>query len=140
MTLEYVANEDCLIELGNTAGPPDLVYTGDVGITDPAITAIVSTKCKASAKGVCVTSFVFVWVVAGSDCPHTSITNDFVSGASTIVATAIKTKAEGSVVMRLGDASACVGTWKLKIAPFTVTPCACNIEVSDAGQVKVKAQ
>jgi hypothetical protein len=83
---------------------------------------------------------VITWAIATSQCPHTSATYDFVAGASVIPATATKTKAEGGLVLRKNDASTCAGTWKLKVSPFTVIPCACASKISSAGQGKTKAQ
>jgi len=142
MSLEDVANEDLAVKLTNSAGPPDLVYTGDVGITDPACTATVSTKCKAAGKGVCTKDLIFVWAVGGQDCPHTSATYTFVSGAATILPGATKVKAEGQLVLRKTDTAVagCIGVWNLTAPPNTPIACACSIEISDAGQTKAKAQ
>ena len=140
MALLPIGNEDLTVDLANLTGPPDIVYVGPVGITDPAVTAVVSPTCKAAGKGMCTTSLVSVWIVAGNDCPHTSILYDFVAGGGTILATAAKVLADGLPVMRETDAGACVGTWKLKVSPFTVVPCTCDSSVLSAGQIKVLAQ
>lgn len=146
MSLENVANEDMDIDLSNSAGPPDLIYTGSIKITDPAVTTTTSTKCKANSKGICTTVLTLAFVVTTKDCPHTSLTYDFVSGGGAVSPSSTKTKAENHLVLREGDedsiptGTGCVGTWKLKASPFTVSPCACGIEITNAGQTKVKAQ
>jgi hypothetical protein len=143
MSLENVANEDLEIDFSNNTGPSDISYTGVIGITDPAISTTISTKCEAVGKGICTDKIVAVFIVAGEDCPHTSALYDFVSGGGTITATATKVKAENEFVLRQGDANSvpgCIGSWKLKASPFTVEPCQCDFEISTAGQTKVKAQ
>lgn len=142
MSLDNVANEDMLVEFTNSAGPPDIVYTGAQGIDDTKIVPTISTKCKAAGSGICTTSVTMIFAVGGAECPHTSATYDFVSGAAVILPGATKTKAENQLVLREGDASAsgCIGGWTLKASPFTPLPCACACEISSAGQTKVKAQ
>lgn len=141
MSLENVANEDMEVSFSNTAGPPDIVYIGDQGIDTVKIVPITSNKCKAGGKGVCTTLVTCVFAVGGNECPHTSATHTFVAGAATIAPSATKTKAEGGLVLREGDASAagCIGSWTNNSTSATV-PCACGVEISAAGQDKVKAQ
>ena len=64
------------------------------------------------------------------------------AGAAVVQTSAIKCKAEGKIVLREGDSSlvGCVGSWTLTAAPFTALACACGVEISTAGQNKVKAQ
>lgn len=141
MSLELIANEDMDVDFSHSAGPPDLVYTGPVKITDPGFTVVTkSTKCKAGGKSICTNGLTYAWNVASAPCPHTSATYDFVAGAGSLVATAVKTKAEALAVLREGDASVCAGSWTLKVPPNTPIVCACNVEISAAGQTKAKAQ
>lgn len=141
----YVANEDMVIEFANNTGQ---TYTGDIGIADPAVTATVSTKCKAVGKGICTKDLAIAFVVGGKDCPHTFAGHTFVAGVVNIVATSASTKAENLIVLREGDANTllsappgtgCIGSWTNDSSGVTV-PCQCNVEISDAGQDKVKAQ
>ena len=140
MALELICNEDTTIAFSNSAGPPDITYTGDVGPTDIGVTSTISTKCKAEGKGVCTTGLTFTWVVTTADCPHTSASYNFVSGTGSVAVTATKTKAESQLVLRDSDTGTCAGTWKMIASPFTVVPCACSVSISDAGQTKAKAQ
>ena len=147
MALENVANEDMEVALSNTVDVGDLVYTGDVDLSDPGVSTTTSTKCKAAGKGISTTTCVLSWLLAGKPCPHTSATYNFVAGAGAVLPGATKTKAEGLLVLRENDEDTvagggvgCVGTWSLKVNPFTVVPCACDISISSAGQTKAKAQ
>ncbi len=148
MALENVCNEDMTVALSNNAGPPDIVYTGDVGITNAGVTTTQSTKCKALAKMVSTTSCILVWLQAAvppKPCPHTSATHTFVGGGGVVTASATKTKAEGFVVLREGDNDTvalggvgCIGGWL--DGGGNPVPCACDISISSAGQSKAKAQ
>lgn len=138
MPLKEVANEDLQISFSNTAGPGDLVYQGDQSLTPITIVAIPSTTCKAVGKYIETDEIVIVW---GGACAFTSLTYNFTSGGGNISATATKTKADGIVVLRKGDTGSCAGSWKNKLdPPGDVSNCTCDIEISDAGQTKVKAQ
>ena len=139
MAISFVCNEDLLIEAGFLFGPGDKVHTGQVGITHPAVTAIVSPTCKAVGKGICTTSLTYGWVVAGKDCLFTSPTYDFVAGGGSIAATGINILADGNIVILEEDYGPCVGTWKKKVHPFNVISCSCDLFVDFAGQTKVWA-
>ena len=145
MTLEFVANEDLEVEFSLTAGPPDLLYSTDQGIDVTKIVPIKSTKVKANSKEVCTQSITLTFAVGGNECPFSSVLYNFVGGVGTITATATKTKAENKLVLREGDTGTCVGTspalgWTLIANPFTPVTCTCDLEISDAGQTKIKAQ
>lgn len=140
MALENIANEDLLIEFSNTAGPPDIVYTGDKGLTYPGVAETLSTKCKALAKKIATTLLEYIFSSTVVPCPHTSGNYNFVSGTGTITATATKCRAESALVMREGDSGLCAGSWTLKVSPFTAVACACDTQISSAGQSKVKGQ
>jgi hypothetical protein len=141
MTLKDVCNEDMKVNFSNTAGPSDLVYTTDPGIDLVKVVPVLSTKCKALNKKVATTSVTITWTVATGGCPYTSATHVFIAGASSIAATAVKTKAENALVLRKGDSGVCAGTWQPPGGPPPPPlPCACDVEISDAGQTKAKAQ
>lgn len=144
MSLEWVATEDLLVNFSNNKGPGDLVYTGDVGLLTPGVSATTSTKCKILTRKVATTSIILTWLqlaVPPATCPHTSVTHNFNTGAGVVLATATKVTAEGSPVLRDADTgvpAGCVGLWILP--PATLVPCQCDITISSAGQVKAKAQ
>lgn len=138
MSLKNVANEDLLVKFSNSAGPPGIVYSGDVGIDAVSVKPILTIKCKASDKKIATTAITIVWTVA-SPCPHTAAGFTFVAGAGSIAATATKTKASGGLVLRVEDAGTCAGSWT-KNSDGTVVACACACEISDAGQSEAKAQ
>jgi hypothetical protein len=103
MALENVANEDLLVEFTNTVGPPDIVYTGDIGIDPVKVVPTKSTKCKAMSKLICTTGITLTFAVGGNECPHTSATYTFVAGVGTVTTTATKTRADAQIVLREGD-------------------------------------
>jgi len=140
MSLEYVANEDLKVKFTNSAGPPDLLYTGDKGIDLTEVVPTLSTHCKANSKKVATTLITVVWTSLG--CPFTSVTHTFIAGAALVQTSALKTKADGFIVLREGDSSllGCIGSWTPPSTPPLSIPCACSVEISDAGQTKAKAQ
>jgi hypothetical protein len=137
MTLKEVSNEDMQVAFSQTSGPPDSVYTGDKGIDLVEVVPTLSPKCKANAKKVATTGVTIVWTALG--CPFTSATHTFVSGGGSVSPTATKTKANGQLVLRKGDTGTCAGGWTNDSSGAAV-PCACDVEISDAGQTKAKAQ
>lgn len=135
-----IANEDLTIAFTKGSTPPDLVYLGDIGITDASVTTTTSTKCKAVGKKMVTTSITHVFNVATAPCPFSSATYDFIAGGAVIMPSALKCKAENNLVFLEGDSSVvgCIGSWKLKVSPFTVVPCACGVQINSAGQTKAK--
>ena len=139
MSLEDVCNEDMTVNFSNTVGPPDIVYTGDVGIDPVKVVPVLSSQCKILGKKIATTQVTITWV-AGT-CPHTSATHTHIAGAGNVAATATKVKADGQLVLRTGDTGACAGTWQPPGSPPpSPIACACNVEISGAGQTKMKAQ
>ena len=127
MSLESVAVQGCVIS--HSAGS---TVTGGVF----TVTSTPSAKVKAEDKGVfkaplsvSFTGGSFPGLVAGS-----------VKGTGTISATAIKTKAENILVMRESDVGTFTGTGTLPPPAVGEGPAAGPIEISSAGQTKVKAQ
>lgn len=141
MPLKEIANEDLTVKFTMSAGPPDKVYAGDPGIDPVKIVAVKAPKASVGGKKVCTTSLTIAFAVA-TPCPFSSATYNFVSGAASLVPAPTKTKAGGATVLRKDDQSAagCLGSWTLKVSPFTALPCACSCKISDAGQTKVKGQ
>lgn len=139
MSLEEIANEDLKVKFTLTAGPPDKIYTGDQGIDLVKIVPIKALKEKAIGKKIC-TQKIDLTFTAVNVCPFTSATYTFVSGVGLINATALKVKAESKLVLRKEDPGTCIGGWTLTASPFTALACACDIEISNAGQTKDKAQ
>jgi hypothetical protein len=138
------------INFDNQSGPPDLSPTSppgaDISVSTGGVTYTESTKCKIETHGICTVNLVFAWLIdvgpppVDVPCPFISATHTFVSGGSVspLLSTAIKTKAENGLVMRKGDTGNCVGGW---LDPSSnPVACACNIEITDAGQTSVKAQ
>jgi len=142
MSLKDIANTDLLVKFtraGTPSDPPGLVYTGDVGLGTQVVT-IESTKCKAASKSICTETISITWPSPAMPCPFTSTTFTFISGAGFVLVSATKTKAEGKLVMRKGDKGSCVGSWQEIASPYRTAVCECDLEISDAGQTKVKAQ
>lgn len=148
MALENIATKDLILKFENTAGPTDIQPiavppdppTKEVSL-DASKTATQSTTCKILGKEVCSTSVDYVFsTTLTRPCPFTSGgLFTFVAGGGTILATAGKCKAEGQLVLRQGDSGTCTGTWT-KIADGSTLTCTCDVEISDAGQDKVKGQ
>ena len=131
---ENIANEDLQVNFVNSAGPPDIVYSGDQGIDPVKIVPTKATKAKCNSKFICTTSIVLTWT-AGTPCPHTSATHTFVSGAGSITAGSTKVKCDNNFVLLKEDSGTCAGTWAPPSGPNI--PCACTIKIADAGQTNV---
>lgn len=138
MTAELIANEDMKVAFSNTAGPPDLLYKGDQGIDLVKIVPTLDMKVKANEKKVATTMTQVTWLPP--DCAFTSATHVFVSGLAVIQTSAQKVKAGGVAVHRQGDTSlvGCVGSWTPPGGGVLV--CGCGVEISEAGQDKVKGE
>jgi len=137
---ELIANEDMKVAFSNSAGPPDLVYSGDQGIDLVKIVPTLDQKVKANGKKVATTATTITFTAA-TPCPHTSATHVFVAGAAVIQTSAQKVKASLVPVHRQGDSSlvGCIGSWT-NISSGATVPCSCGVEISEAGQDKVKGE
>ena len=120
MALEEVANEVATVSVSN----------GATGI----INSPGSLKTKINGLGVLKGTINIV--LAGG----VSGTCTGVAGTGTITATATKTKADGSPVLRKGDTGS--GTIAGTDSATSGGPCSfdVDIEIDNAGQIKVKAQ
>ena len=94
---------------------------------------IEAPRLEASQKSVLVTSIT--WTAAG--CILSGGT--FTSGAGSILATSVKTTADGLKILREGDKGACAGIFGVTGTPPTV-PCACSVEITKAGQDKAECK
>jgi len=133
--MTYFANESAQVGLDNIAGPPDLVYSGDVVISDVRLTKTYDTNVRADGTRVATTSIVSVWTPA---CPFSSASYTFVSGAGSILAQSVSCRCSGAAPMRLNDSGTCQGVWNQTSAPYTPIACSCNFSVTDAGQDKAR--
>lgn len=134
-----VANDDLKCSFANTAGPPDISADPPDQSLGGALVAGTSASCDApSGKNIRTGSVDANWTLAGA-CLYTSVLYSFTSGILYLPATATKTKCDGVVPLRLGDAAVCAGIWTLIADGVTTVPCTCNVEIADAGQIKVKA-
>lgn len=126
MSLEYVANAD--LTLAHSAG--SLISGGTF-----TIISVASSNVKADS-GVYVTPLSFSF--AGGNA--TGFTPGTVAGAAAIQATATKTKADGLAVIRQGDKVTMIASGTQPGPPPVVVTITGDVEISDAGQTKVKAQ
>ena len=134
-------NEDYKLEFTNTGGPPDL-DSGDTNpkvaedrdnTTEVGIISIKSTKVFSPVipeKALIQSPLIFVFTPA-TPCPFSSTTFDFVAsittpGSSQMISTS-KCSCEAGDCFKNSDVGVCVGSWKLKVPPNTVTPCACTV-------------
>lgn len=120
MSLELVMNANGAI--GHGAGSP---ISGGVFV----ITSTPSTKVKSEGAGVHVTPLAYTF----SGGSASGFEPGTIAGGGTIPATAVKSKAESVLVMRLSDSATmnATGTPSGGGAPVAITG---PVEVSDAGQ------
>ena len=140
MSYQAVCTEDMKIGFTNTAGPPDLVYTGDPGVDPVKVIPTYSQAVRWRNRRIVAERVSITWTVATGGCPHTSLTHTFVSGAAFIQSSAVATSAEQKKVLRKGDTAmlGCIGSWT---APNGATvACKCDVEIVDAGQDKANAK
>ena len=127
MSLESVAVQGCVV--AHAAGS---TVTGGAF----TITSTPSIKVRAENKGVFKTPLSVSF--AGGTFP--GLVPGTVAGSGTIAATALKTKAETIFVMREGDTGTFTGVGTLPPPAVGTGPATGPIEISSAGQTKVKAQ
>ena len=126
MGLEPIMNEDGAIDHG--AGSS---ISGGVFV----ITSAPSTKVKALGKGIYKGNLLYTF--SGGDAAGFDPGSVATLVPQTISPTAVQVKSEGSLVIRLGDSGTMAAQGTVGGAP---TPISGPVEVSDAGQNKVKAQ
>ncbi len=121
-----IANEDYNLKITNTA-PGAAVPDGSSGVT----TGLFNMNGKK----------VIVDKVSWSPSGCTLAAHTFVSGNSAgVAATAVCVKSDGKAVTRKGDLGVCVGSFTLTAPPNTPMPCACNLEIDNAGQTDAKGE
>jgi hypothetical protein len=133
MSLELIAVDGCTVDHGTGSPISDGVFV---------ITSTPSTKAKAEGKGVYTTPLTVTF--SGGSASGFLDESVMTTAPVAIAATATKTKAGGILVMREGDSlklMTCIGTIDPPppSPPYT-GPIAGPIEISVAGQTKVKAQ
>jgi len=123
MATKEIAVDGCVV------APQGIVSGGTV-----TITAVPSVKCKAGGKGIYKNPLTFTFAggnATGYD-PGTVTT----VGPGSISATAVKTKADGLLVMRVDDQNASVAlTGTIGGTPTSFTG---TFKITNAGQTKVK--
>ena len=130
MTLENIANAG--LTLSHSSGSP---------ISGGAFTVTSAPDAKAKAVGAGVHVSPLVFTFAGGDAE--GFLAGSVAGGGSIPATATQTRAGGALVMREGDSVTmeCDGTIDPPPpSPPLTAPVSGGVEISAAGQTKVKAQ
>ena len=129
MSLELIAVDGCT-----------LAHASGSSISGGAfvITAAPDTKAAAGGAGVFKTPLTFTF--SGGSASGFVTGSVMTTAPVSMSATAAKVKAGGALVMREGDSvtMSCVGT--LPSPPGGTSSVAGNVEISAAGQTKVKAQ
>jgi hypothetical protein len=105
-----------------------------------SIVSSASTKAKCKDKGIYTVKLEATW--SGGNYSGGVTGTALTAAPAVITATATKMKVEGGYVMRLGDSGTMSGTYTLAgLSPVPNTPFSgASIEITDAGQDKVKAK
>lgn len=127
MSLELIAVVGCTID--HAAGST---------ITGGSFTIVTAPSVKVFAQGLAVYRLLINFTFTGGSEP--TVTAGTVTGAGSIVASAIKTRADGSFVLREGDTGVLVGTGTNPSPPPPTLPVSGPVEITVAGQIKAKAQ
>lgn len=100
------------------------------------ITSLPSTKYIPVGKGVYrgTLSFTFSGGTHSSGTPGTAL------GAGTIDFTSIKNKADGQFVIRVDDSGSMTGTYVPPVTPPPTVPFTSDVEITNAGQDKVRGE
>lgn len=124
---EDVANANRTITITNTVpgtATPNIVFTDTpAGYADASSADILVDKITGVPTGCILAGYTFL----GGDMDD-------------MLSTAQKCRCDGKNVMRKGDSTTCAGEFQLNVSPFTIIACACNVEIIDAGQDKVRAE
>jgi len=127
MTLELIAVEGCTIAHDSGSGISGGTFT---------ITSVASTRVKGQGFGVYTVTIDFTF--AGGN--EATVTPGTVVGSGSVSSTAIKTKAEGLIVMREGDTGTLSGTGTNPAAPPPTLPVSGPVIIAAAGQSKARAE
>jgi len=140
MTLELIANEAAKLHFDNTAGPTGITYNGDPGINQtppPNISGYTSPKYRLANEKCLVDSVFGTFGTALGVCPFTTPGWTLVVGTFTMYGTTVPSKAGGLALIRKGDSAVCSGSWT---DGTNAENCSCDVELSDAGQDKERAE
>lgn len=131
-----VANNNCAFQI--TAGAP--LWTPG----SPNYVKLQALKEKLS--GASTLKGTITWTLPPGGCTWNGPTppgpGTLVSGAGSMNATSLKKKCDGQFVMRQDDQGVCNGQFIVQVPPTptpTPVPCTCTFKISNAGQIKVKA-
>lgn len=127
MAKEFFAVEGLTID--HSSGSP--VSGGTFSVTSSP-----STKVKAVGNGVYRGTLAFTFT-GGT---HSSGTSSSALGSGTIAFTATKNKADGQFVLRVGDSGSMSGTYVPPTTPPPTVVFSSNVEITDAGQDKVRGE
>lgn len=127
MTFENVA----VVGLTISHGSGSTITGGSFVITS-------SPSSKVKAGGAFVYRGTINFTFSGGSEP--TVTAGSVTGSGSISFTATKTKADGQFVIREGDTGTLTGTGTNPSPPPPTLPVSGSVEISNAGQTKVKAQ
>ena len=129
MPTKFIAVEGCTLAHKSGSQVSGGVFT---------ITSVASLKVKCESKGVYKTDLQYTF--AGGNFSGMVAGSVATTSPQTISATSIKCKADGSFVMRVEDFGTMTAQGVLNPPPPGVTaPAVGLVEISDAGQVKVKS-
>jgi len=140
MSLKYIANTDLTVSFISVAVPPGATYAGDPGIDAVKIKPTISDTSKAGGSYITTDKIVIKFTAATGGCPYSASGYTFVSGGTTITASADKVKVDGLPVLRVEDKSllGCTGSWTVDSGGTFA--CSCKAKIASAGQDKVKGQ
>jgi hypothetical protein len=104
------------------------------------LTGVPSVKCEAGGGGMCKDGFGLI--VSAITYPSAGATiPDPVPYNVSFSATAVKTKADGTLVLRVDDETATINaTPQIPGSPPTPYPVSFNIKITNAGQNKVRSE
>ena len=134
-----LSSDDIKLKLTNTAGPPDLVYGGDLDLDSAGVNGNHSSFVTCDTKNITLGSNIGLPPMTGLlnllftpaiPCPFTSATYTFVTGIGSMIP-ATHLKSEGHYCYLDGATGICAGGWTLTAPPNTPIVCNCTVELND---------